>query len=202
MAKKKRYQWNEDDAQTTDAYVYGTADADAGADSADTSWQSRSQKKRDSTALQKLGEELIALPLGQIKKLPLMPELLEALELMARIRDHEGRRRQKQYIGKLMRECDAELVREALRKLQQGHTKETALFHRAERLRTALLDSSPTEQSRIITALSPTEDSAAQLRVLVHKAGHDSAAKRALFRTLRERLQLKETPVKAKPLTE
>lgn len=67
---------------------------------------SRSARKRASTALQKLGEELAALKPAQRRRLGLPPELMDALAMHDSISDHEGARRQRQYIGRLMRELD------------------------------------------------------------------------------------------------
>lgn len=105
MVRKKRYPW-----------------ARGGADDAPSA-PSRSQKKRDCTALQALGAELTRLPLAFLVALPLTSDLNEALRLMARISDHEGRRRQLQYIGRLMRECDVEALRAALDAQRLGHTR-------------------------------------------------------------------------------
>lgn len=88
------------------------ADADAGwanggiDDLPDT--PSRSQLKRDSLALQAKGEELANLSNARQAKLPLTPELKEALGCFRSLSTHEARRRQLQYIGRLMREADEE----------------------------------------------------------------------------------------------
>ncbi len=153
-------------------------------------WVSRSQKKRNSTALQKMGEELVALPLGSLKKIPLNEDLHTALKLMARITDHEGRRRHMQYIGKLMRECPTEPIREALNALNDGHGKQTAAFHQAERLRQALLDATTAE---IENLLQPWPQEIEHIQELVEQAKNESAphAKRALFRKLHQLLEQK-----------
>jgi len=70
--------------------------------------KSRSCKKRESTALQKRGEELAALGPGMWKTLPLPEGLFDALRDMQRMKSREARRRQMQYIGRLMREADQE----------------------------------------------------------------------------------------------
>lgn len=88
------------------------ADADAGwanggiDDSPDT--PSRSQLKRDSLVLQAKGEELSALSAARQAKLPLPPDLKQALTDFRSLSTHEARRRQMQYIGRLMREADAD----------------------------------------------------------------------------------------------
>ena len=79
---------------------------------------SRSAKKRASTALQNLGEELAALKPADRQKLDLPPELAEALEMLDRITDREARRRQKQFIGKVMRGVEIEPILAQLGNLQ------------------------------------------------------------------------------------
>ena len=103
MPRKKRYQ----------------IDASNGADQAALP-PSRSEKKRQSLALQELGKELTLLGPQALHGLDLPPDLTEALAEYKRITDHEGRRRQMQYIGRLMREIDAEPLRAALRARAAG----------------------------------------------------------------------------------
>ena len=100
---------------------------------------SKSQLKREMTALQDLGEELMRLPQAKLRELPLPEKLYEAIELAQRIRDREGLRRQRQYIGKLMRDVDAAPLRDALSKDGAGHRAEVAAMHGAERWRERLL---------------------------------------------------------------
>lgn len=174
MPRKHRYQWNVD------------------APDAAAELPSRSQKKRDSTALQKLGEELTRLTPAQLARLPLTPELNEALRLMTRITDHEGRRRQLQYIGRCMRDADAEALRAALNGLRQAHTKETAAFHRAERLREALLAASPETLDALLESWADAPETREMLRRLVREAQAEQAAHRPpraareLLRRIRE----------------
>ena len=68
--------------------------------------KSRSQKKRESSALQQLGEDLAAIPLRELAKLPMKPALLAAYRELPRVTSREARRRHLQYIGRLMREED------------------------------------------------------------------------------------------------
>lgn len=75
---------------------------------------SRSAKKRESLALQKLGEDLAALNPQARSELQLPEELQEALTEYDKIKDREGRRRHRQFIGKLMREVDAPAIARAL----------------------------------------------------------------------------------------
>ncbi len=69
---------------------------------------SRSQKKRDSMALQAVGERLAGIPAVRRARLPLPPDLKEGLDDYDRLSGFEARRRQLQYIGRLMREAQEE----------------------------------------------------------------------------------------------
>ncbi|MDY3809109.1 ribosome biogenesis factor YjgA, partial [Desulfovibrio porci] len=117
MPRKKTYQWQAD----------GEAEHEAA--------PSRSAKKRQSLALQNLGEELTRLAPAELRDFDLPPDLLEALALYARIRDHEGRRRQMQYIGRLMRETDAERLRAALAARREAGSADTPRFQLVEQRR-------------------------------------------------------------------
>lgn len=75
---------------------------------------SRSAKKRESLALQKLGEELTTLNAAERGSLDLPSELAAALSELEGIKDREARRRQKQFIGKIMRTVDAGAIARAL----------------------------------------------------------------------------------------
>ena len=80
---------------------------------------SKSARKREYLALQKLGEELIALRQAELDRLPLDEGLLEAIMEARQIKAHGALRRQKQYIGKLMRHIDPEPLREEMAKLRR-----------------------------------------------------------------------------------
>lgn len=83
---------------------------------------SRSARKRASAAMQKLGEEIARLRPADREELDLPEALQEALAMYDRIRGHEGKRRQRQYIGRLMRDLDADAIARALRKFQDTET--------------------------------------------------------------------------------
>ncbi len=80
---------------------------------------SKSARKREYIALQKLGEELIALKQSDLESLPLEEGLLEAIIEAGQMKAHGALRRQKQYIGKLMRHIDPEPLRDELAKLRR-----------------------------------------------------------------------------------
>lgn len=69
---------------------------------------SRSQKKRDSAALQAVGERLAKMPAVKRARLPLPADLKEGMEEYDRLSGYEAKRRQLQYIGRLMREAQEE----------------------------------------------------------------------------------------------
>ena len=93
------------------------------------------------TALQDLGEQLLRLTPAKLRKLPIPQELIDAVELAQRISNsREGLRRQRQFIGRLMREIDAAPLRDALSEDGARHRGEVATMHAAEHWRTRLLE--------------------------------------------------------------
>ena len=80
---------------------------------------SKSARKREYIALQKLGEELIALKASDLDRLPLDDNLREAVSEAKQMKAHGALRRQKQYIGKLMRHIDPEPIRSKMAKLSR-----------------------------------------------------------------------------------
>lgn len=103
---------------------------------------SRSEKKRESDELQALGTELLGLRAGLLDPLPLPDKLRDALAEARRITNFEGKRRQMQYVGKLMRQLDEatlEAARAALAEQHSGPAMETARLHEAERWREELI---------------------------------------------------------------
>ena len=78
---------------------------------------SKSARKREFLALQKLGEELIALNESDLRQIGLDEELLEAVLDARQIKSRGALRRQRQYIGKIMRHVDPEPIRAAMQRL-------------------------------------------------------------------------------------
>ena len=75
---------------------------------------SKTRLKRQMHELQRLGEQLVVLPSSQLARIDLPEALREQIELARRITAREGLRRQLQYVGRLMREVDADAIRAAL----------------------------------------------------------------------------------------
>jgi ribosome-associated protein len=100
---------------------------------------SRSQRKREVLALQKIGEVLVKLPASQLAKIPLEPILADAINEARTLKSREALRRQLQYIGRLMRNVDPLPIQEALDKVlsQDQHSK--AELHQIERWRDKLI---------------------------------------------------------------
>lgn len=101
---------------------------------------SKSQRKRDMHERQALGQELATLNAGQLARLELPETLMGAIALAQRVNGHEARRRQMQYIGKLMRGADYDNIRAAYENLMGGSRQAVALMHRCERLRERLVE--------------------------------------------------------------
>jgi ribosome-associated protein len=101
---------------------------------------SKTKRKQAMDELQELGEELVTLSTDRIKKISIPEDLRDAVREAQRMTRHdEARRRQMQYIGKLMRNVEAEPIRAALALVRGESASETAKLHRLEQLRTDLL---------------------------------------------------------------
>jgi len=150
---------------------------------------SKSQMKRDMTALQNLGEELAGLGEAAVREAGLTPEAEDALLLIKTLTKHEARRRHLQYVGKLMRACDTARAIEIVEEARQGRTVRDAEFHRLERLRDRLLDGDDDLLQELFDA-NPAQGQ--RLRQLTLGARREKAAGkpvkdgRALFRLLRD----------------
>ncbi|TAK65971.1 MAG: DUF615 domain-containing protein [Betaproteobacteria bacterium] len=150
---------------------------------------SKTRKKKDMLALQDLGAKLVDLNEQQIETMQLPESLLAAVREARRITKHEARRRQMQYIGRLMRDLDAAPIRERLEEwLGQGR-EHTAQLHALERWRDELLAGDPALE-RFLREY-PGADSQ-KLRSLIRNARREQSAAlppksyRELFRALRE----------------
>jgi ribosome-associated protein len=155
---------------------------------------SKSQRKREMTALQDLGESLLQLTAAERARLDLPEALREALEETARIGSHEARRRHLQYIGKLMRQVDPQPLRAAIDDATGESKQAVALMHRCERLRDALLADDAALGS--VLADFPAAD-AQQLRATIraarreHAQGRPSRHSRQLYRWLHDQYRHK-----------
>jgi len=146
---------------------------------------SKTRRKKDMQALQDLGAALVRLDPSRLKALSLPERLADAITQARSITKHEGRRRQLQYVGRLMRDVDPEPIRAALERLESLPRAERAQFAAAERWRDRLLDDelAVTEFVAAHPKADPTD-----LAALIHEArteresGRPPHKLRALFR--------------------
>lgn len=155
---------------------------------------SRSQKKRDSSALQVLGGKLAELPDSALKRLDLAPRLQEAIREYKKLTKHEAKRRQLQFIGALMRETDTDPLARAVEDMEAGNRSQAHEFHAVEALRAALLEGDESGLEEIV-ALAP-EDERVEVRSRIRQLARNAKAEaeknkpprssRTLFRLLRD----------------
>jgi ribosome-associated protein len=150
---------------------------------------SRTKKKQQVEELQKLGAALIALPAVTLDALDLPAQLLAAVREAQRITSHEARRRQVQFIGKVMRKIDPEPVRKAVAAITNQSATARARQKRLEQWRERLI-----ADDAALTAFAnehPGTDMQA-MRTLIRNARKEIAerkpprAQRELFRLIRD----------------
>jgi ribosome-associated protein len=142
---------------------------DAGADG---ERPSKTALKRQAHEQQQLGEALAALPDARLAAITMPETLRDALREYQRTRSHEGRRRQRQHIGKLMRQVDPAPLQEAVAQAQLGRAHDALTLHRAEHWRAELV--ADDEASTRWLADFPDTD-AQQLRSLIRNARKEAA---------------------------
>ncbi len=179
---------------------YGESGSDDGAADARPS---KTRLKQISHDLQSLGVAVAALSDERLARIEMPDALREAIEDYRRTRSHEGRRRQMQYVGKLMRSADEALLREAVAEATIGSARETLRLHEAEQWRDALI--ADDEAFTRFAALCPGID-LQQLRALARQARKDAPppeavpgqgarhgrAYRDLFRSVRDALAARD----------
>ena len=166
-----------------------------------TSEQSRTELKRESTELQKLGEDLLTLRPELMARLDLSDKLRDAVLEAKRITNFEGKRRQMQFIGKLMRLLEPAVlddVRTVLAEQHSGSAEENLRLHQAELWRDRLISEDDALGDWLTTH---AETDAQQLRALIRQARKDAQpekpgaavrhgrAYRDIFQIVREQLE-------------
>lgn len=151
---------------------------------------SKSARKRAADAAQALGTRLTLLRESELQALDLPEKLLEAIQLARRITSRGGLARQRQYIGKLMRDIDLAPIERALGQKSRESALDAERHKRIEAWRARLLTEGPAALAELLE-WCPTADRQA-LQALVTKAtgakvdpGSREAASRELFRSLR-----------------
>jgi ribosome-associated protein len=152
---------------------------------------SKSAIKRQMTALQKVGEELVGLSDRELAKIPLDSELLHlAILETRRIRSNNARKRHMQYIGRLMRGIDAESIEKALKNLHQRRQGTSDAFHELEQLRDTFLTEGLSALEQLMERFPDADRQ--HLRQLLRQYQREQeqnkppAASRKLFKYLRE----------------
>ena len=155
---------------------------------------SRNELKKQMHDLQELGEAVAALPADRLDKLNLDERLRDAIDELRRTRSFEGKRRQLQYVGKLMKAEDPEPLREAVASYRVGSATDTLALHQAEYWRDQLLAGDDALNTWV---KDHPETDIQQLRSLVRAARKEKLepgerhgrAYRDLFKLVKEQLQ-------------
>jgi len=151
---------------------------------------SRSEKKRRSTAIQKIGEELASFPISAIRSFNLPPDLLHEYEELHKITKHEAKRRKMQYIGRMLRDVDIEPIKARIEEVQEGKAAQSADFHHLERLRERLIQGDKDALNAVVESYPDVDIQ--KLRQLVRNAKKEMEkekpvkSSKLLFRYLRE----------------
>lgn len=152
-------------------------------------WVSKTEMKEDMSALQALGEELVGLKPSSLDKFPISDDLRQAIDNAQRFKN-EAKRRQLQYIGKLMRQIDPAPIQAELDKLRNKHSQATAELHKLEQMRDRIVtDVDPAIEN--VMELYPDADRQ-RLRQLARQAQKEKAsnkppkASREIFQILKE----------------
>ena len=163
-------------------------------DNDDLKPKSKAQQKREAEAAQVLGTKLVELSVSQLNELSdktdMSDKLHEALLACQTMNAREARRRQLQYIGKLMRDLNLESVEKLLAEFKRGGQVATAQLHKTERWRERLLSEGETAFSEMVQTFPATD--VKQLRKLISGAQREAAQQQAprsarlLFKYLRE----------------
>lgn len=152
--------------------------------------KSRTQIKREMEELQKFGEELVELTDKQFQKIPLQGQLFDAINEARGMKHREGRRRQLQYIGKLMRTAELDDIRAAYDKILNAGQHSVRLHHLAENWRDRLLSGNKEDFQSFVSEFPEVEIQ--YLRQLIRNAQKEAsqqkppASARKLFKLIRE----------------
>ena len=151
---------------------------------------SKSQIKRECHHLTDIGEEILKLKAEDIRSLEPPDELQEAVNTALKIKSRSGLKRQRQYIGKILRSIDSEDIEARLRKIQHRHDTNTAQFKRLERWRDRLVDNDRQALNEIIGFYPDVDRQHINqlIRAAVQEKKQDKppTASRKLFKYLRE----------------
>lgn len=100
----------------------------------------KSQIKRDLAVIFDLAQELINITPDQLKQIPLDDKLLSEIQVARRLKSGDAKKRQTQYVAKLMRKMDLSDIKAKLNSFENASKEQTAYMHQLENLRDQLLD--------------------------------------------------------------
>jgi ribosome-associated protein len=165
---------------------------------------SKSQLKREMTALQKLGAELVEEARDRVKRIPMPEDVRDAILECQLIKDHEGRRRQLQYVGKKMRSLNEEevaVIQATIDSWKGASKAETAALHALERQRDKLL--ADDEALTLLLTRHPQVD-VQHLRTLIRNARKEVSENKPpkAYREIYQLLKSLQADAKAQRLEE
>jgi ribosome-associated protein len=137
---------------------------------------SKTRRKKQMHELQAVGARLVALSAEELARIDMPETLREAVEDARRFTRHEARRRQLQYIGRIMRDIDAGPIAEQLAAMKAPSRRQTALFHVAERWRQELL-AGDEAMERFVKEFPEADPH--RIRAMVDEAREEKRASRA-----------------------
>ncbi|UCB54733.1 MAG: DUF615 domain-containing protein [Thiotrichales bacterium] len=162
-------------------------------DGTEEEWISKSQKKRDCDARQKISDKLLKLSPEQLALIEMPVELEDALKEAHRLRSNSALKRQRQYLGKIMRTCDSAKIEQQLNQVLHRHDTNTAQFKKLEKWRDRLIENDKQVLGEIIRQFPHLDRH--HVHNLVRQAAREAsadkppAASRKLFKYLRELLE-------------
>lgn len=165
---------------------------------------SKSQLKREMSALQKLGAELVEEARDRVKRIPMPEDVRDAILECQQIKDHEGRRRQLQYVGKKMRSLNEEevaVIQATIDSWKGASKAETAALHALERQRDKLL--ADDEALTLLLSRHPQVD-VQHLRTLIRNARKEVSENKPpkAYREIYQLLKSLQADAKAQRLEE
>ena len=160
----------------------------------DDDWVSKTQRKKECDAMQELGEKMIALNKEELAEIHMDDELRRAIEEAQRMKSHGALKRQKQYIGKVMRSLNDETLAEQLNRILHKHDIYSAEFKRMEKWRDSIIEEGDNGINTFIEHYPNADRN--HLRQLVRNAVKEKkqnkppASYRQIFKYIREVIDL------------
>lgn len=153
-------------------------------------WVSKTRRKRECDAMQKIGEDLITLKLSELEQIDIPDRLRDAILEAHKIKQHGALKRHKQFIGKIMRDIDADDIAKQLNDLRHKDDLNNANFKRIEKWRDRIINDGDKALDELVAEF-PNIDRQ-HIRQLVRKAHKEQetnkppTAFRQIFKYLRD----------------